>query len=72
MHKLVLLRHGLSEWNLQNCFTGWHDVDLADAGIAESCKAGQALRDAGFQVERVAGYGRKRHMTVAKFEAASE
>jgi bisphosphoglycerate-dependent phosphoglycerate mutase len=36
MHKLVLLRHGLSEWNIQNRFTGWHDVDLADAGIAES------------------------------------
>ena len=36
MHKLVLLRHGLSEWNIKNRFTGWHDVDLADAGIAES------------------------------------
>jgi 2,3-bisphosphoglycerate-dependent phosphoglycerate mutase len=46
MHNLVLLRHGLSEWNIQNRFTGWHDVDLADAGIAESRKAGQALRDA--------------------------
>ena len=41
MHKLVLLRHGLSEWNLQNRFTGWHDVDLADAGIGESRKAGK-------------------------------
>jgi 2,3-bisphosphoglycerate-dependent phosphoglycerate mutase len=51
MHKLVLLRHGLSEWNIQNRFTGWHDVDLADAGIAESRKAGQALRDAGFQFD---------------------
>jgi 2,3-bisphosphoglycerate-dependent phosphoglycerate mutase len=51
MHKLVLLRHGLSEWNLQNRFTGWHDVDLADAGIAESRKAGQALRDAGFHFD---------------------
>jgi len=51
MHKLVLLRHGLSEWNIQNRFTGWHDVDLADAGIAESRKAGQTLRDAGFQFD---------------------
>ncbi len=51
MRKLVLLRHGLSEWNVQNRFTGWHDADLADAGIAESCKAGQALRDAGFQFD---------------------
>lgn len=51
MVKLVLLRHGLSEWNLQNRFTGWHDVDLANEGIAESCKAGQALREAGFQFD---------------------
>ena len=51
MHILVLLRHGLSEWNIQNRFTGWHDVDLADAGMAESRKAGQALRDAGFQFD---------------------
>ena len=34
MHKLVLLRHGLIEWNIQNRFTGWHDVDLADADKA--------------------------------------
>lgn len=51
MHKLVLLRHGLSEWNIQNRFTGWHDVDLADAGMVESRKAGQTLRDAGFQFD---------------------
>lgn len=51
MYKLVLLRHGLSEWNIENRFTGWHDVDLTDAGIAESRKAGQTLRDAGFQFD---------------------
>ncbi len=51
MYKLVLLRHGLSEWNIQNRFTGWHDVDLAEAGMAESRKAGQALRDAGFKFD---------------------
>lgn len=51
MYKLVLLRHGLSEWNLQNRFTGWQDVDLAEAGMAESRKAGQALRDSGFQFD---------------------
>ena len=51
MHKLVLLRHGLSEWNIQNRFTGWHDVDLADAGMVESRKAGQTLREAGFQFD---------------------
>jgi len=51
MHKLVLLRHGLSEWNVQNRFTGWQDVDLSEAGIAESRKAGQTLRDSGFQFD---------------------
>jgi len=51
MHKLILLGQGLSEWNIQNRFTGWHDVDLADEGIAESRKAGQALRDAGLQFD---------------------
>ncbi|WP_413815232.1 histidine phosphatase family protein [Desulfosarcina sp.] len=51
MHKLVLLRHGLSEWNIQNWFTGWHNVDLADAGIAESRKVGQALRNTVFQFD---------------------
>ncbi len=48
MYKLVLLRHGLSEWNMQNRFTGWQDVDLADAGITEARNAGQSLRKAGF------------------------
>lgn len=47
-HQLVLLRHGLSDWNLQNRFTGWHDVDLAEGGVEEAHKAGQSLREAGF------------------------
>lgn len=51
MHKLVLLRHGLSEWNIRNRFTGWHDVDLANAGLDESRNAGQALLGAGFRFD---------------------
>lgn len=51
MHKLVLLRHGLSEWNLENRFTGWHDVDLSEAGIAEARNAGQVLRAADFHFD---------------------
>jgi 2,3-bisphosphoglycerate-dependent phosphoglycerate mutase len=51
MYKIVLLRHGLSEWNLQNRFTGWQDVDLAAEGLLESHKAGKALRDAGFEFD---------------------
>ena len=37
MKKLVLLRHGESEWNLQNRFTGWTDVGLSEKGKKESC-----------------------------------
>ncbi|MBO9423254.1 2,3-bisphosphoglycerate-dependent phosphoglycerate mutase [Labrenzia sp. R4_1] len=42
---LVLVRHGQSEWNLKNLFTGWKDPGLTDQGVAEAHKAGQQLRD---------------------------
>lgn len=45
MHKLVLLRHGESEWNKQNRFTGWTDVDLTEKGIDEARKAGRFLKE---------------------------
>ena len=48
MHKLVLLRHGQSDWNLENRFTGWTDVDLSATGIEEARGAGQVLLDRGF------------------------
>ena len=41
---LVLARHGQSEWNLKNLFTGWRDVDLTEAGIAEARAAGRKLK----------------------------
>ena len=41
---LVLVRHGQSEWNLKNLFTGWRDVDLTEAGIAEARAAGKRLK----------------------------
>ena len=41
--KLVLVRHGESEWNLQNRFTGWVDVDLTEKGTAEAKAAGKTL-----------------------------
>jgi len=47
MPTLVLLRHGQSQWNLENRFTGWVDVDLSTQGEAEAVAAGHALRDAG-------------------------
>jgi 2,3-bisphosphoglycerate-dependent phosphoglycerate mutase len=41
---LVLVRHGQSEWNLKNLFTGWRDVDLTEVGVAEARTAGQRLK----------------------------
>ena len=46
-YTLVLLRHGESEWNAKNLFTGWVDVPLNDKGRAEGARAGELLRDAG-------------------------
>ena len=51
MHKLVLLRHGESTWNRENRFTGWTDVDLTDAGVAEARSAGRLLRQGGYGFE---------------------
>src|SRR3990170_3432714 len=41
---LVLVRHGESEWNKKNLFTGWRDIDLTDEGIAEARAAGKRLK----------------------------
>jgi 2,3-bisphosphoglycerate-dependent phosphoglycerate mutase len=49
--KLVLLRHGESQWNLDNRFTGWTDVDLTENGRAEARRAGALLRAEGFQFD---------------------
>lgn len=48
MHRLVLLRHGQSEWNLSNRFTGWVDVGLTEAGVREAEEGGELLREEGF------------------------
>jgi phosphoglycerate mutase, BPG-dependent, family 1 len=47
MPTLILLRHGQSEWNLKNLFTGWVDVDLTDKGEAEAVRGGELLLEAG-------------------------
>ena len=49
--KLILCRHGQSDWNLKNLFTGWTDVDLTEKGIAEARGAGVLLREAGFSFD---------------------
>jgi 2,3-bisphosphoglycerate-dependent phosphoglycerate mutase len=51
MPTLVLLRHGLSAWNLENRFTGWTDVDLVEAGVAEAHEAGRLLREEGYRFD---------------------
>lgn len=52
-HILVLLRHGESQWNLENRFTGWTDVDLTDKGIREAKSSGKILKEGGFNFNLV-------------------
>ena len=51
MHKLVLIRHGESTWNLDNRFTGWTDVDLTPTGIEQAKTAGRLLKEEGFEFD---------------------
>ena len=48
---LVLVRHGQSQWNLENRFTGWIDVDLTEQGVAEAHSAGGQIREAGIEFD---------------------
>jgi 2,3-bisphosphoglycerate-dependent phosphoglycerate mutase len=48
---LVLVRHGQSDWNLKNLFTGWRDVDLTEKGIAEAREAGRKLKAQGIKFD---------------------
>ena len=50
--KLILVRHGQSIWNVENLFTGWHDVDLSEQGRAEARSAGQQIRQEGINIDR--------------------
>ncbi len=52
MSKLVFIRHGQSEWNLSNKFTGWHDVNLSEQGVEEAKKAGQLIKAAGIEFDQ--------------------
>lgn len=51
MYKLVLMRHGESQWNLENRFTGWTDVDLTEAGREQARQAGELLKANGFSFD---------------------
>lgn len=51
MHKLVLIRHGESTWNLENRFTGWTDVPLTDTGVQQARQAGRLLKEGGWNFD---------------------
>ena len=51
MHKLVLLRHGESDWNRENRFTGWTDVDLSNRGVEEARSGGRLLKAEGYDFD---------------------
>ncbi len=51
MHRIVLLRHGESQWNRENRFTGWRDVPLSEKGVAEAEEAGRRLVEEGFEFD---------------------
>ncbi|PTI80015.1 2,3-diphosphoglycerate-dependent phosphoglycerate mutase [Staphylococcus succinus] len=53
MPKLILCRHGQSEWNARNLFTGWADVDLSDQGRAEAKTSGKKLKEQGIEIDIV-------------------
>jgi 2,3-bisphosphoglycerate-dependent phosphoglycerate mutase len=55
MSKLVLLRHGQSQWNLDDRFTGWVDVDLTPQGETEAQRAGELIAEAGVMFDRAYG-----------------
>lgn len=51
MATLVVVRHGQSQWNLENRFTGWTDVDLSQQGISEAHRAGQLIKERGISID---------------------
>jgi 2,3-bisphosphoglycerate-dependent phosphoglycerate mutase len=65
MPTLVLLRHGQSQWNLENRFTGWWDVDLTEQGVAEARAAGELLKNRGLDLDRVFTSVQKRAIRTA-------
>lgn len=52
MPQLVLIRHGQSQWNLENRFTGWWDVDVTEKGVEEARAAGRLMRERGLEFDR--------------------
>ncbi len=62
---LVLLRHGQSQWNLENRFTGWKDVELSENGIIEAKKTGKLIKESNIQIDKVYTSNLKRAIDTA-------
>jgi len=52
MYRIVLVRHGQSEWNKENRFTGWTDISLSEQGIEEAKAAGRLLKEKGYVFDK--------------------
>ena len=66
MSKLILVRHGQSEWNLENRFTGWVDVDLAPKGKLEACKSGELIKEQKIKIDYFFSSYQKRAINTLK------
>ena len=66
MINLILVRHGQSEWNLENRFTGWVDVDLSPKGKLEACKAGELLKEKNIKIDYFFSSYQKRAVNTLK------
>ena len=60
--ELVFIRHGQSEWNAKNLFTGWRDVKLSEQGLAEAAAAGQKLKEKGYHFDNACCKSFFKHM----------
>ena len=65
MSKLVLLRHGQSQWNLENRFTGWKDIKLSEKGILEAKESGRLIKEKNIPIDIVYSSGLKRAIDTA-------
>ena len=66
MNKLILLRHGQSQWNLENRFTGWKNVDLTQKGVEEAILAGKLMKEKNIKIDLVFSSNLKRANETAK------
>ena len=65
MNKLVLLRHGQSQWNLENRFTGWKDIELSENGILEAKESGRLIKEKKIPIDIVYSSALKRSIDTA-------